>query len=57
MLKEGIVPGSAVMALAVENVWALGLRKALEAAGGELAMNFRIPSPVVDDALAELGVK
>jgi Family of unknown function (DUF6325) len=56
LLKEGIVPGSAVAALAVEHTWAIGLRKALEGAGGEVAMNFRIPGPMVDEALADLGV-
>lgn len=57
LLKEGIVPGSAVMAIAIEHAWAIGLRKALEGVGGEVAMNFRIPGPIVDDALAELGVE
>ncbi len=55
LLKEGIVPGSAVMAIAVEHAWAVGLRKALEGAGGEVAMFFRIPGPVIDEALADLG--
>jgi hypothetical protein len=32
-------------------------RKALEGVGGEVAMNFRIPGPIIDDALAELGVE
>jgi len=57
LLKEGIVPGSAVVALAVEHTWALGLRKALADVGGEVALTFRIPAPVVDDAFAELGVE
>ena len=56
LLKEGIVPGSAVVALAIEHTWAIGLRKALAGVGGEVAMNFRIPGPIVDDALAGLGV-
>lgn len=55
LLKEGIVPGSAVMALAIEHAWAVGLRKALAGVGGEVALTFRIPAPIIDDALAELG--
>jgi hypothetical protein len=57
LLKEGIVPGSAVVALVIEHAWALGLRKALEKVGGEVAMNLRIPGPIIDDALAELGAE
>ena len=57
MLKEGIVPGSAVVALAIEHAWALGLRKALAGVGGEVAMTFRIPGPIIDDALAEIGAE
>jgi hypothetical protein len=57
MLIEGMVPGSAVMALAIEHTWAIGLRRALEKAGAELALTFRIPAPIMEDALAELGVE
>lgn len=56
LLKEGIVPGSAVMAIAIEHAWAVGLRKALEGVGGEVGMNFRVPGPIIDDALSGLGV-
>jgi len=56
LLKEGIVPGSAVIALAIEHAWAIGLRKALAGVGGEVAMTVRIPGPIIDDALAEFGV-
>ena len=56
-LIEGMMPGSAVMALAIENTWAIGLRKAIEKVGGEAAMTFRIPAPIMEDALAELGVE
>ena len=55
LLKEGMVPGSALIALAIEHAWALGLRKALAGVGGEVAMTVRIPGPIIDDALAELG--
>lgn len=57
MLIEGLVPGSAVVALAIEHTWAVGLRRALEKAGAEVALTFRIPAPIVEDALAELGVE
>lgn len=53
-LIEGMVPGSAVVALAVEHTWAVGLVNALAGAGVELAMQVRIPAPVVDEALAGL---
>jgi Family of unknown function (DUF6325) len=57
MLIEGMVPGSAVVALAIEHTWAIGLRKALEKVGAEVAMSFRIPAPIMEDALAAIGVE
>jgi Family of unknown function (DUF6325) len=56
-LIEGMIPGSSVLALAIEHTWAIGLRKALEKAGAEVALTFRIPAPIMEDALAELGVE
>ena len=56
-LIEGMVPGSAVVALAIEHTWAIGLRKALEKVGAEVALSFRIPGPVMEDALAALGLE
>jgi len=56
-LIEGMVPGSAVVALAIEHAWAIGLRRALEKVGAEVALTFRIPAPMMEDALAELGVE
>ena len=53
-LWEGMVPDSAVVALAIEHVWAVDLVNALEAAGVEVAMNVRIPAPIVDEAFAAL---
>lgn len=53
-LIEGMAPGSAVVALAVEHKWAVGLANALEGAGVELAAQIRIPAPVVSEALAGL---
>ncbi len=53
-LWEGMVPDSAVVALAIEHTWAVDLVNALEAAGAEMAMNVRIPAPIVDEAFAAL---
>jgi hypothetical protein len=54
-LFEGMVPGSAVLALAIEHTWAVNLVNALHAAGVELALNTRVPATVVDEAMASLG--
>jgi Family of unknown function (DUF6325) len=55
-LMEGMVPGSAVVALAIEHTWALALVNALYEAGVEAAFNYRVPALVVDEAFASLGV-
>ncbi len=54
-LFEGMVPGSAVCALAIEQAWAVQLVNAIHDAGVELALNTRVPAPVVDEAFASLG--
>ncbi len=54
-ILEGMVPGSAVVALAIENAWAVSLINTLEAAGAQVAMHTRIPAVVVDDAMASLA--
>jgi hypothetical protein len=51
-LAEGMVPGSAIVALAIENTWALGLMDAAVAMGAEVAFTSRIPAALVEDALA-----
>jgi hypothetical protein len=56
-LYEGMVPGSAVVALAIEHTWALALVNALWQAGVEAAFNFRVPALVVDEAFASLGLE
>ena len=56
-LIEGMVPGSAVVALAIEHTWALALVNALYQAGVDAALNFRVPALIVDEALASLGVE
>lgn len=53
-LYEGMVAGSAVLALAIEHAWAVNLVNAIHDAGVELALNFRVPAPVVDEAFASL---
>jgi hypothetical protein len=55
ILCEGMVPGSAVVALAIENTWAVELANAIHAEGGELAFNSRVPALVVDEAFASLS--
>jgi hypothetical protein len=54
-LWEGMVPGSAVVALAIEHTWAVALVNALDQAGVDLALNFRVPAPIVDEAFASLA--
>ena len=51
---EGMVPGSAVVALAIEHTWAVNLVNAIAGAGFEVALNFRVPAPVVSDAFDSL---
>lgn len=53
-LFEGMVPGSAVLALAIEHLWALELVNAVADAGVELAFHTRVPAPIVDEAFASL---
>jgi hypothetical protein len=54
-LIEGMVPGSAVFALAIEHLWAVKLVNTLHDAGVEVATHFRVPAPVVDEAFASLA--
>jgi hypothetical protein len=54
-LFEGMVPGSAVVALAIEHKWAVDLVNAVYDAGVELAFQFRVPAVVVDEAYASLA--
>lgn len=53
-LWEGMVPGSAIVALAIEHSWAVALVNAIDAQGAEIALNFRVPAPIVDEAYASL---
>ena len=56
-LIEGMVPGSVVFALAIEHAWAVELVNAMNDAGAELALNYRVPAIVADEAFALLGRK
>lgn len=53
-LYEGMVPDSAVVALAIEHTWAVALVNAIVDHGAEVALNFRVPAPIVDEAFASL---
>ena len=55
ILCEGMVPGSAIVGLAVEHTWATDLANAIAAEGGEVALNFRVSAPIVDEAFASLA--
>ena len=55
-LWEGMVPGSAVLALAIEHAWAVDLVNAIDAQGMEVALNFRVPAPIVDEAFASITI-
>lgn len=52
-LFEGLAPGSAVVAIAMEHRWARRLRESIEHTGGEVAYDFRLSDAVADDVLAE----
>ncbi len=53
-LWEGMLPDTAVIALAIEHAWAVDFVNVLEDAGIEVALNFRVPAIVIDEALAAL---
>ena len=53
-LFEGMVPGSAIVALAIEHTWAIALVNAIADSGVEVALNFRVPAPIMDEAFASL---
>lgn len=57
MLAEGLATGSAIVALAIENTWAIPFVESIFASGAELGFTTRIPAPVVSARLAELAAK
>ena len=56
-IYEGMVPGSVVLALAIENKWAVPVMNAFVEAGAELALHARVPAVIVDEALAALAAE
>jgi len=52
---EGMVPGSAIVALAIESAWAVPLMNAFQSAGADIALHTRIPAVVIEDAIAALA--
>lgn len=52
---EGMVPGSAIVALAIEHAWAVSLVNSIVDSGAEVALNFRVPAPIVSDAFATIS--
>jgi hypothetical protein len=56
-LAEGLTPGSAIIALAIEHSWAVGLINAMYAQGAEIAISTRIPAAIVNERLTALGVE
>jgi hypothetical protein len=53
-LFEGMVPGSAIVALAIEHAWAVSLVDTIYDMGAEVAMTFRVPAVLVDEAFAAI---
>ncbi len=53
--SEGMVPGSAIVALAIESAWAVPLMQAFEDAGADVALHTRIPAVIIDEALSALN--
>lgn len=54
LLFEGMVPDSAVVALAIEHKWAVDLVNAIFDSGVELAFQYRVPAVIVDEAYASV---
>lgn len=56
-MAEGMVPGSAVLALAIEHAWAAQLATDMMNAGIEIAASFRVPAADVDAAFSAVAAK
>ena len=52
---EGMVPGSAIVALAIEHTWAVALVNSIVDSGAQVALNFRVPAPIVNEAFASIS--
>jgi hypothetical protein len=53
-LYEGMVPGSAVIALAIEHAWAIALVNAVYESGVDVAFTLRVPAMIANEAFASL---
>ncbi|HEX8854116.1 MAG TPA: DUF6325 family protein [Thermoleophilaceae bacterium] len=51
IISDGLVPGSSVLLVVWENVWAARLSHAVRAANGRVLLQERVPEEVVQDAL------
>ena len=56
-IAEGMVPGSAVLAIAIEHLWAATLAKDLRDAGVEIALSYRVPAEDIEAAYAAVAAK
>lgn len=54
-LAEQVPPGTSAAVVVFEHSWARNLGTALAAAGGEVISAERIPAPVVNDLLSQIG--
>lgn len=55
-LAAGLNPGDSGAVLVFEHTWAKPFRDAIDASGGELVANIRVPGLVVDEVLEALEV-
>jgi uncharacterized membrane protein len=51
IVSDGLLPGSSVLLVVWENVWATRLSQAVRAANGRVLLQERVPEEVVEEAL------
>jgi hypothetical protein len=51
-LAELLIPGGVAAVLAIEHLWAAGLRDAVTGSGGVVVADVNVPSEVVDEVIA-----
>lgn len=54
MLPDDMLPGLAVVALAINQTWAAVMVNVIPNRGIEVDLNFRVTSPVVDEAFSSV---
>jgi uncharacterized membrane protein len=54
-LAADLDPGSAALALLFEHTWMLPVRDAIQASGGVLLANMRVPHEVIEEVLESVG--